>query len=67
MNNIFRNKITKINLILGRLKMYDTFYPMVMQIKYIYVELFFTNLTLMISSKGDHIKWFLLQSDTDDF
>ena len=30
--------------------MYDTFYPMVMQIKYIYVELFFTNLTLMISS-----------------
>ena len=50
MNNIFKNKITKINLILGRLKMYDTFYQMVMQIKYIYVELFFTNLTLMISS-----------------
>ena len=41
MNNIFRNKITKNNLILGRLKMCDTFYLMVIQIKYIYVELFF--------------------------
>ena len=50
MNSTFGNRITKKYLISGRLKMYDTFYLMVMQIKYIYVELFFTNLTLMITS-----------------